>query len=100
MKIPENKFIVGYTGSMSIAYGIIYLLKAAKKIIKEEIHFLLIGSGPEEQNLFSYVKNNKLSNVSFLGHLELSIVTKLIEYFDVYCVAYYIHHLILHLKMN
>ena len=56
--------------------------------MSKEIHFIIIGSGPEKQDLLKYVKNNKLSNVSFLGHLEISIVTKLIEYFDVCFLGY------------
>ena len=87
-KIPEDKFIVGYTGSLSIAYGIINLLKAAKKLMSEEIHFIIIGSGPEKQDLLSFVKKNRLSNVSFLGHFEISIVTKVIECFDVCFLGY------------
>jgi len=86
--IPKNKFIVGYTGSLSIAYGIIYLLKAARELKNEGIHFIIIGSGPEKQDLINFVEKNKLLNVSFLGHLELSIVTKLIEYFDVCFLGY------------
>jgi len=87
-KIPENKFIVGYTGSLSIAYGIINLLKAAKKLMSKEIHFIIIGSGPEKQDLLNFAKKSRLSNVSFLGHFEISIVTKAIEYFDVCFLGY------------
>ena len=54
--IPKNKFIVGYTGSLSIAYGIIYLLKAARELKNEEIHFIIIGSGPEKQDLINFVE--------------------------------------------
>jgi glycosyltransferase involved in cell wall biosynthesis len=56
--------------------------------MNEEIHFIIIGAGPEKQDLINFVEKNKLSNVSFLGYLEISIVNKLIECFDVCFLGY------------
>ena len=56
--------------------------------MSKEIHFFIIGSGPEKQELLDFAKKNELSNISFFGHLELSIVTRLIEFFDVCFLGY------------
>ena len=41
----------------------------AKMLINEDIHFMIIGSGPEKKDLLNFVKNSKLSNISFFGEM-------------------------------
>jgi len=50
-----RKFLVGYIGVMGNADGVNYLVDAAKHIVKshgrDDVQFLLMGSGPEHANL-------------------------------------------------
>jgi len=62
----EGKRVVVFTGKLTVYKGVKYLVKAAKKI-KGEI--IILGDGPERKNLENIVKNEKISNVRFLGHL-------------------------------
>ncbi len=65
--IPENKFIIVYAGTFGIANALEYLLKAAS-LLKDynDIHFILVGKGMEENNLKELAKNLELSNISFI----------------------------------
>lgn len=63
----KGKKIVVFSGKLTVYKGVKYLIKAAKKI-KAEI--LIAGHGPERKNLEEIVKNNKITNVKFLGHFS------------------------------
>lgn len=70
----EGKFIIGYAGGMGEANALQYLLQAAKQITSENIALVLIGDGPNRQNLIDYAKQHQLVNVHFLpaiGKLQI-----------------------------
>jgi len=62
----KGEKIVVFAGKLTVYKGVKYLVKAAKKI-KGKI--LIVGDGPERKNLEQIVKEEKISNVKFLGHL-------------------------------
>lgn len=55
-----------YIGRLSSEKGVHYLLEAIKDLPKE-IKLKIAGTGPEENKLKKYVKNNNLNNIEFLG---------------------------------
>lgn len=62
----KGEKIVVFAGKLTVYKGVKYLVKAAKKI-KGKI--LIVGDGPERKNLEQIIKEEKISNVKFLGHL-------------------------------
>lgn len=63
----SNDFIFLYAGIIGIAQGLEIILKAAANFKgKPEIKFVLMGSGPEKENLVAFKMQNNLSNVYFL----------------------------------
>lgn len=87
-QIPNDKFIVGYVGSISAAYSIDQLVKAAKIINNNNIHFLVVGDGPLLKNLEEYIYLNRIENVSLLGRLESNKIPNIIKLFDLCFVGY------------
>ncbi len=65
----KGKKIVLFAGKLTAYKGVKYLIKAAKKIPAE---VLILGEGPERENLEQQVKNLALTNVHFIGHLGMS----------------------------
>lgn len=64
----EGKFLVCYAGIIGIAQGLDVILDTAKKVENyQDIHFLLIGEGPEKQRLIEKAKEMGLNNLSFVG---------------------------------
>lgn len=80
--IPEEKFIVAYTGSLNANNPLDTLLKAAEKLsFEENIHFLIVGNGYEKKNLMKKAK--KLKNVSFPPTVRKEQVYHLLSYTSV-----------------
>ncbi|WP_422445576.1 glycosyltransferase family 4 protein [Thermoanaerobacterium sp. DL9XJH110] len=64
----KDKFKVVYTGAHGPANGLDMVIDAAKLMEEKDdsIQFLLIGDGPEKQNLIDKAKTFSLSNICFL----------------------------------
>lgn len=61
-----GKKLVVFAGKLTPYKGVKYLVKAARKINGE---IFILGGGSERKNLEQIVKNDKINNVKFLGHL-------------------------------
>ena len=57
--------VVVFAGKLTVYKGVKYLVRAARKI-KGKV--FILGGGPERKNLEKMVKDEKVSNVKFLGH--------------------------------
>lgn len=69
-----KKFMVGYVGVMAKQDGLDYLLRAVDYIVNKkgrtDIFFVLIGKGPEWEELFEYAQNLGISDyVKFTGRI-------------------------------
>ena len=68
----EDKFVAIYAGIHGIAQGLEIIIKAAKILDSQsQIHFLMIGSGPQKAILRQMVSNYGLTNVTL--HNEVSM---------------------------
>lgn len=81
-QIPQNKFIVGYTGTLGTANAMHYLIEAAR-ILKNEhaIHFVIIGEGSEKEKLIQQAKD--LNNVSILPSIPKKQIQIVLQKVDV-----------------
>lgn len=62
----KGEKIVVFAGKLTVYKGVKYLIRAAKKI-KGKV--LILGDGPERRNLEKIVRDEKITNVKFIGHL-------------------------------
>ncbi|GAB7389274.1 glycosyltransferase family 4 protein [Bacillaceae bacterium] len=77
----KEKFIAVYTGSHGLANNLDAILDAAK-ILKEknkEIHFVLVGDGPEKERLVKRKQQEKLTNVTFLPPLPKECIPAILK---------------------
>jgi len=80
-KIPKNKFIVGYTGTVGVANALDSFCEAAKILEKNrEILFVIVGDGQERENLLSRYK--KLDNLMFIESIPKKQVQSILRFFD------------------
>jgi len=79
----NGKFIICYAGAHGIANALQNIIKAAK-LLKEydKIHFLLVGQGPEKENLKLLASTEDLLNISFLPPVPKSSIPKLLSLMD------------------
>jgi glycosyltransferase involved in cell wall biosynthesis len=67
--LPSGVFLAMYAGNMGSTHGVEYLLHAAKLLgYKRDIHFVLVGTGPEYERMRRLQDELALTNVTFLGH--------------------------------
>ncbi len=63
-KIPEDAFVAGYVGRLAPEKNLPFLTRAAASFLKKEKEalFLVVGSGPSEEALLNYFKEQKLED--------------------------------------
>lgn len=83
-RIPPNKFIVGYTGTIGTANAIDNLIEAAYLLKSySKIHFLLVGTGKDKKQLEKLAERKGLTNITFIKPIPKRQVQSIIEFFDV-----------------
>lgn len=82
----NEKFVIGYFGRFVVEKGIHLLLEAFKRLLKDfkNIRLLLVGSGPERENIVNFVNNYDLENfVIVLNQVKTTDVAKYMNLLDV-----------------
>jgi len=77
----DGRFTVVYAGLLGFPQGLGTLLDAAA--LTPEVRFVLAGDGPERAKLEAQAAGSGLSNVEFLGHLDLARLRDLYASADV-----------------
>lgn len=86
-QIPNDKFIVGYTGALGIANANEVLLESALKLAdNKKIHFVIVGDGPLKENYVS--KYDHLENITFIPKVKKLEVQSVIKHFDITFIAF------------
>ncbi|OIQ36300.1 MAG: hypothetical protein BM563_11115 [Bacteroidetes bacterium MedPE-SWsnd-G1] len=80
-KIPKNKFIIGYAGTMGMANALEYFVEASGLIKNDQVHFLLVGEGYLKEDLMNVSKSQ--SNITFLPKVNKNQVQQVLSLFDV-----------------
>lgn len=79
-QIPNDKFIVGYAGTIGAANAIDVLLEASKYIDNDNIVFVIVGDGQEKTKLINNYKNDK---IIFIDSITKKQIQSLLQLFDV-----------------
>ena len=83
-KIPKDKFIIGYSGTIGIANNLDYMIDVAEMLKdNDEIHFMLLGNGGEKKRLQQRVQKLALKNVTFLDTVPKESVDSFLQEIDV-----------------
>lgn len=61
---PDGKLVVFYGGLHGVAQGLDQVLEVASSL--EDVRFVLVGDGPEKQNLINLARSRGLRNVVFM----------------------------------
>jgi len=79
-KIPKDKFIVGYAGSLGKANAMEFLLDAFKRLDKNKFSLCLLGIGDEMENLKN--RTEGFDNIVFLGKIKKNQVLAFLKKCD------------------
>jgi len=87
LKLPKDKKIVAYCGSLFPDKGIEHVLLVAKNI--PDVAFLLIGGGKHQIKMWkNYIKFHKIKNIQFLGFIENGKIPLYLKTADVLIMPY------------
>lgn len=81
MGIPEDHFVAIYTGAHGPANALHHVVKAGRYLPKD-VSIVLIGDGPEKENLIKLKKEEGLENVHFLDPVPKSEIFNYTEAAD------------------
>lgn len=80
--LPQDKFIIGYTGAIGIANALEYLVEAARILhAQNEICFVIVGNGALKNELIQRAEN--LSNIIFIPAISKEYMPAILSTFDV-----------------
>lgn len=80
--IDANATVLFYGGIIGHAQGLHTLLEAAQKLKDLSVHFVLLGEGPEKEDLQSTARELNLTNVSFLDGVKREQMRHVISSID------------------
>jgi len=81
----NNKFVVGYVGSIGLANNIDVAVRAAEILFHNypEIKFVFIGDGPEKSKLLKIIKGKNLNNIEFKEPISKKMVPRALSKMDI-----------------
>lgn len=84
VQVPNDKFIVGYTGTLGEANAMSYLIDTADILSSyPDIHFVIVGNGKNKKSLIDYSRSLNLKNITFIDPIPKTQVQSMLELFDV-----------------
>ena len=84
----KSKFIVGYSGYHGILNNLTTLIRTAELLKDKDVSFILVGDGPEKQNLISLCTDLKLTNLYFYNSIKKSSVPVFLKKMDLLFLAF------------
>lgn len=89
-QLPQDKFVIGYTGTIGLANAMEFVMDAAV-LLKEfkDIHFVFVGDGYKKEELILNYQEDKLTNVTFIPKIDKSLVRPMLEQFDVAIISWH-----------
>lgn len=88
-KIPDDKFIVGYTGTLGVANALDTLIESAEKLKDhKDIAFVIVGGGREKSRLEKMVKDRALANVTFIEPIQKVQIQAMLDKFSVCYIGF------------
>lgn len=83
----KYKKTILYVGRLEKRKAVRYLVDAFAIINKvhKQYHLAIVGEGPEKEGLQEYIKEKKISNIKFLGHVDNAEKIKLLQKSEVFC---------------
>jgi glycosyltransferase involved in cell wall biosynthesis len=79
---PEVLFL--YVGRLIMTKGVLQILKALEELKDIRVGLMVVGSGPEENNLKQYCKENGLRNIYFKGFKQIEELPEYYSLADVF----------------
>lgn len=79
-----ESIVVGYAGLLGMAQGVGVILNVANSLRDlPNVRFVILGDGPEKEDIVREANRLNLANLKFCGHVERSAMAGIVASFDV-----------------
>jgi glycosyltransferase involved in cell wall biosynthesis len=89
----QGDAIVGYAGTHGVSNALENMLGAARLMQGEKVAFVLVGGGPDKEDLQRQARRENLGNIHFLEPVAKSCIPSLLECFDIAYIGWHRHPL-------
>lgn len=80
----KGEIIVGFAGGFAASGNVITLVKSAVELKKRtDIHFVLVGKGPELSSYEKVIKEEGLNNITILPAVPKNLIPAINKHFDI-----------------
>ena len=80
----KGKIIVGFAGGFAASGNVITLVKSAVELKeRSDIHFVLVGKGPELSSYQKVIIDNRLTNITILPAVPKKLIPAINKHFDI-----------------
>lgn len=80
----KGKTIVGFAGGFAASGNVISLVNAAVQLKnRTDVHFVMVGKGPELPSYEKVIEENKLTNITILPSVPKSLIPAINKHFDI-----------------
>lgn len=80
----KTKTIVGFAGGFAASGNVITLVEAALRLKnRDDIHFILVGKGPEKDSYEKVINENNLKNITILPSVPKNLIPAINKQFDI-----------------
>lgn len=80
----KEKTIVGFAGGFAASGSVVTLVEAAVDLKdRKDIHFVLVGKGPEKESYEKIIRDTNLQNVTILPAVSKSLIPAINSRFDI-----------------
>ncbi len=82
--IPTDAAVVLFVGRLAPEKGVLDLLAAVRQLSDDSLHVLVVGDGPQRQELEGYARQHGLARVHFAGFQNYSQVPRFYALADIF----------------
>ncbi len=80
----KGRIIVGFAGGFAASGNVITLVKSAVELKeRSDIHFVLVGKGPELSSYQKVISDNRLTNITILPAVPKKLIPAINKHFDI-----------------
>jgi glycosyltransferase involved in cell wall biosynthesis len=86
LNIAEDDILILYAGKFEPVKNVITLVEAFAFVNQPNVHLLLVGNGPDEDELIAYTRLYDVKRLHFLNFVNQSYIPVIYQAADVFCL--------------
>jgi len=86
LNIADSNILILYAGKFEPVKNVITLVEAFGTVDLPNVHLLLVGNGPDEDELIAYARMHDIKRLHFLNFVNQSYIPVIYQACDVFCL--------------